>query len=76
MTLELTLLMTMMAVIFLSVLGDDDSGLLAQFRDNKPALAIRMEREMTVGRCFEINRGGSGSPCQVRLWRAGSTSPK
>jgi hypothetical protein len=60
--------MTFMAAIFLSAMGDSDNGLVAQFRDNKPALAIRMEKQMTVGRCFEIQKGG-GTPCQGRLWR-------
>lgn len=69
MTLELTLLMALIGIMFVSALGDSEDGLLAQFRDNKPALAIRMEKQMTVGRCFEIQRGG-GQPCQGRLWRA------
>ena len=67
MTLEFTLLLTMVAAIFLGAIGDNDNGLLAQFRDNKPALAIRMEKQMTVGKCFEIAEGG-GTPCQGRLW--------
>jgi len=67
MTLEFTLLMALIGVMFVSALGDNEDGLLAQFRDNKPALALRMERQMTVGKCYEIQEGG-GQPCNGSLW--------
>ena len=69
MTLEFTLLMAFIGILFISALGNEESGLLAQFNDNKPALAIRMERQMTVGKCFEVQVGG-GTPCGGRLWQA------
>ena len=68
MTLEFTLLMAFIGVLFVSAIGDSETGLLAQFNDNKPALAIRMEKQMTIGKCFEVPTGG-GQPCSGRLWQ-------
>jgi len=68
MTLEFTLLMAFIGTLFVSAIGDSETGLLAQFNDNKPALAIRMEKQMTVGKCLEVSQGG-GTPCLGRLWQ-------
>lgn len=70
MSLQLTLLISFVGMIFISALGNPDSGLQAQFRDNKPALAIRMEKNMTIGRCFQVDTNASSTPCQSTLWRA------
>ena len=73
MSLELTLLISLVGMIFLSTLGDSETGFKAQFQNNKPALAIRMEKNMTIGRCFQVAKNASTTPCENTLWRAASS---
>lgn len=61
MSLELTLLLTIFGVIFVSFATGED-GIGSQFDKGAPFLAGRMERDMTTGRCFHIPTGG-GSAC-------------
>ena len=74
MSLELTLLISFVGLIFLSALGDSETGLKAQFQNNKPALAIRMEKNMTIGRCFQVARNAATVPCQNTIWQAGASN--
>lgn len=68
MTLELTLLMTFVGMIFVSTIGDRNTGLNAQFRSSAPALALRMEKRMTTGKCFQLEEKGKGQVCRTTLW--------
>ena len=73
MSLELTLLISFVGMIFISALGDSESGLKAQFENNKPALAIRMEKNMTTGKCFQVPKNAGTPPCDNTIWQEASS---
>lgn len=74
MSLELTLLISFVGMIFISFLGNSENGLKAQFQNNKPALAIRMEKNMTIGKCFQVAKNAGSVPCDGTLWQGPSSN--
>ena len=74
MSLELTLLIALVGMVFISALGDSNTGLKAQFQNNKPALAIRMEKNMTTGRCFQVAKNAGTAPCNSTIWQGPSSN--
>lgn len=63
MTLELTLLLSIFGLAIMSTVGNPETGIKGQFSKSAPYLAGRMERNMAVGRCFNIPVGGTDQIC-------------
>lgn len=69
MTLELTLLISLVGLVIMSAFTGSD-GPARIFSDDGGKLGARIERKMTTGRCFQTPKTGAAAVCDNFLWES------
>ncbi len=67
MTLELTLLISLVGLVIVSAFTGSN-GPARIFSDDGGKLGARIEQKMTTGRCFQTPVNGTVPPCANILW--------
>lgn len=69
MTLELTLLISLIGLVVLRAFSGPQ-GPVNTMVNFGPRLGARIEKSMVTGRCFQVAPNGASEPCTTMLWQS------